>query len=250
MSKRSIFYNFYKNKKQSPPSLLGLFQPTPGQQLRRNAAELLTQEKYKFKGEETVIGAVVRVDLNDYSKWAKEKQLSARRELLSDFFTRAVGFLENNDGIYLRDEGDCLVALFSDYFTGGSFDPQKIETFCMNVVSNTYGSDDLSAKATVAIGDISIYQKEHESEDDEWSAEGEPFVKVSRLEHSIESKTPNIYYFQEDYDDHFRNLQVSPSPGQPYYWEINAENIQVSGIGLPNGWAKIVRLEHIPDGRY
>lgn len=246
MSKRSNFYKFYKNKQLRSGlfASLGVAGLTPPTLL-----DLQTPEQYKFKGEQTVASAVVRVDLNGYSQWAKDKTLAHRRDLLSHFFSDTVVALDNCGGVYLRDEGDCLVALFSSYFTG-TFDPQSIKSFCSRAVSNTYGRDNLSAKATVAIGSIAIYQKAHESTDDEWSAEGEPFVRVSRLENSIISSKACVYYFEEDYDNHFRALETYVAPGQIYHWEMNSENLQIPGLNLPSGWAKIVTLEYLPSGRY
>ena len=167
----------------------------------KEAAAAAATSRYLFHGNRLSAGVVVRIDLNEYSDWVRGRTISDRVDLLDDFFTKVVGYLDKYQGIYFRDEGDCIVSLFSPYF-------QKLRNpfiyarqFCKAVVGGYYGIDRLTAKAVVAAGRIAIYQKSHEVDTHDWSAEGEPFVSAARLEQAVESKQ-NIYYFTHECNDY------------------------------------------------
>ena len=106
--------------------------------------------------------------------------------------------MDQYGGVYFRDEGDCIISLFSSYF--GLEDPYApVDNFCKAVVRARYGIDQLTAKAIVAEGEIAFYQKSNEVGTGDWSAEGEPFIRALRVEQAVESKR-QIYYFAEEYD--------------------------------------------------
>lgn len=205
-----------------------------------------TAQHYEFRGAGLFDGVVVRVDLNGYSDWTRYHGISDRVELLSDFFTKVVAYLDKYGGIYFRDEGDCIVSLFSSYF---ELDPYaQVENFCKEVVSDYYGVDGLTAKAIVAAGEIAIYQKVHEVDTGDWSAEGEPFVRAVRLEQAVESKQ-HIYYFADEYKNLFSQYTICAAAGEKYCWEFDHKSEQVQGLGLPGGWVELAIEKYIPRGK-
>lgn len=238
MSKKSAFYNYYSRSKDSS----GLFK---AESLLEKLAKANADALYSFKGENLGPAAIVRADLNGYSTWAKEKPITDRVKLLDHFFTHLSSKLESNKGIYFRDEGDCMVVVFSNYFYP-EVKSGNIVSFCMDAVSQKYGTAQLEAKCTVSLGDIAIFQKSHEVGSDDWSAEGEPFVRASRLESAVESKQ-RIYFFNSDYKEFFDSGVKKPSiPGSSISWLINHGSLQISGLGLAGGWEDITYLDYKP----
>ena len=214
--------------------------------IKEAAAAAAITNHHLFQGDDLCEGVVVRVDLNGYSDWARDHEISDRVNLLDDFFTKVVSHLHKYQGIYFRDEGDCIVSLFSSYFE--LEDPYApVDRFCKAIVRDCYGVDQLTAKAIVAAGEIAFYQKSHELATGDWSAEGEPFVKAVRLEQAVESKQ-QIYYFADDYHKLFRQYVTIASTGQKYYWQVDSKNTKVQGLGAPGGWVELVIEEYIPGG--
>lgn len=101
------------------------------QQLVEKVASIAKQSG--FTGERAALTAVVRCDLNGYSDWcSKQKEnLRARVELLDEYFTKTVVEIYQHNGVYFRDEGDCVVALFSDYFWPNAL--SNVKSFCRRV---------------------------------------------------------------------------------------------------------------------
>ena len=87
-----------------------------GGMIKASAAE----RRYKFQKPGVCDGAVVRIDLNGYSDWTQSRTIVERANLLNAFFTKVVDCLDKYGGIYFRDEGDCIVAIFSSYFETAS----------------------------------------------------------------------------------------------------------------------------------
>lgn len=223
--RRTLIHDFYR---QSGPQRLEV--------LRKAAAAV---DRYPFKGDAIDYTVLVRTDLNGYSSWARERDIATRVKLLDDFFSAVVPRVEAHGGVFYRDEGDCIVALFSGYFaTGANF--EKAELFCMWAASQTYGSPKLGAKCAVACGDVAYFQKAHEAGTADWSAEGEPFVRSARLEHALPSG-PQVAFFKEDYDAHFVTTNMA-APGGSGGWNVNREKLQVPGLSLTGGWTDVVRL--------
>ena len=204
------------------------------------------ERRYQFREPGLFEGVVVRVDLNEYSDWTRDHEVSDRVTLLDDFFTKVVSYLHKHQGIYFRDEGDCIVSLFSSYFE--LEDPYSpVDSFCKAVVRDRYGVDHLTAKAIVAAGEIAFYQKSHEIATGDWSAEGEPFVRAVRIEQAVESKQ-QIYYFAEEYNNLFSYYTNTAAVGEKYYWRLDYKNTQVQGLGVPGGWVELAINEYIPGG--
>lgn len=257
MSRRQKFHDFYAGNQHRSLSGYDYPAPTPTSaktllnggfptDLTRAA---VASEKYRYKGDQIVNAIVVRADLNNYSKWAADKPMPSRVKLLSEFFTEVVKDLDVYGGIYFRDEGDCVVGVFSKYFSN-SVSNKDIQPFCKAVVGKTYGAAKLSAKCCVAIGQIAIYQKAHEAGSDDWSAEGQPFVNAARLEHSVPSK-PAVFYFNHEFKPAIEqtiNYRTTGAPGR-YFWEHETQAMQVAGLGFEGGWTDIRVIEHIPGGR-
>lgn len=206
--------------------------------------EAATVDRHRFQGDcrstNGVNGVIVRVDLNGYSNWTQDRPVIERVALLNNFFTKVIEYLRKYEGIYFRDEGDCIVAIFSPYF-GLQFPYALAEKFCKEVVSEQYGLARLTAKASVATGKIMIYQKSHERGTDDWSAEGEPFVRAIRLEQAVESKQA-IYYFADEYNARFRSYTEYV---EICYWQCGDIYEQVQGLGR----VKLFIKEYIPRGR-
>lgn len=224
--------DFYRPK---PQGILGLLSSTT------------ESDRNKFRGTAVSHACVVRVDLNGYSKWARDKDIVARAALLNDFFSHCVPLIENRGGVYFRDEGDCIVALFSEYFglTNAHFDALE---FSKDAVRQTYGADAHTAKASIACGDVAFFQKQHEVSTDDWSAEGEPFVAAGRLEQAADSGQV-VHLFAKQYSAHFAASAPMAPPGATYYWWLKAEARRVPGLQLDGRWADLSLLEYVPGGR-
>lgn len=214
--------------------------------LDRSAAAAY-EARYRYHGPANADSAVVRFDLNGYSKWAREQNLVARAGLLNDFFSWVVPVVERFGGVYFRDEGDCIVALFSSYF-GLTDSCRPVLDCCKAVISRRYGLEEMSAKALVSTTSLAFYQKVHEFGTDDWSSEGEAFVRAARLEQVVKSQAV-IGFFDDEYYQRFAPHGTYASPGGMYYWEGASENIQIQGLGAPGGWHRIHVLTHIPAGR-
>ena len=48
--------------------------------------------------------------------------------LLDDLFSKLIPLLDDYGGVYLRDEGDCLVGIFTSYF-GEEIGPANVRSF-------------------------------------------------------------------------------------------------------------------------
>ena len=197
-------------------------------------------ERYKFRKEGKFITAVVRCDLNNFSGWCDEKTTSQRVELLDDFFSKTVGMLERMGGVYFRDEGDCILALFSDYFNL----PEPIlaaRNFCRTVSAQKYGNDSLTSKSIVSIGPVVYYQKSFEKISGDWSADGDPFIFASRLEAEAQSSQV-VHFFKEDFDQHYKGDLFDSK-----HWNTVEEKIRVAGIKAEGGWTRIVKDVYISE---
>jgi hypothetical protein len=239
-SRRARTYAFYRN----PAAIRRVL-------LEKSAS---AAGEYSFHGSAVTSTAVVRLDLNGYSSSVRDRDIAVRAAILDDFFSKTMPKLADAKGIFFRDEGDCIVCLFSDYFGAGAT-PASVLDFCKHVVSDRYGAgvlgdEYLTAKASVAYGSIAYFQKAHEAGSDDWSAEGEPFVRAARIEQAIES-TRQIVLYAAEYDAVFApaNARSFVPPGTVYYWEFKRRNLQIPGLQLAGGWADVVSLEHIPQGR-
>lgn len=199
---------------------------------------------FPFKGAQVVHGVVTRTDLNGYSSWARDRSARERAAVLDAFFSRVVPEIETAGGVFFRDEGDCIVALFSDYFERGT-SYAKVRSYFMAVTPLLYGAPQISAKTVIACGQVAIFQKQHEVTTGDWSSEGEPFVRAARLEHSVNS-TRQIVMYEDDYDSYFAPVAVYASPGTRAPWTSYRESLQVPGLGASGGWVKVVRLEYNP----
>ncbi|AHZ85171.1 hypothetical protein Bb109J_c2481 [Bdellovibrio bacteriovorus] len=243
MSRRQRFHDFYARKS----NVTGYDVSHPPATSARGLLTEAAASKYEYRGDKIADAVVVRADLNGYSKWAADKSIAERVALLSEFFTAVVGDLDSSGGIYFRDEGDCVVGLFSNYFDT-NFSYAQAEPFCRKVVGRTYGVAKLTAKCCVAMGKIAIYQKAHEIGTDDWSAEGQPFVHAARLEQSVPSK-PAIYYFENEFQPTVLSTINFVGSGSKYNWLHETENMQVPGLGFDGGWTKIRVIDHFPEGR-
>lgn len=213
--------------------------------IKEAAAAAAITDHHRFQGDDLCEGVVVRVDLNGYSSWTRNHSISDRVNLLNDFFTKVLMHLDEYEGIYFRDEGDCIVSLFSPYF--GIEEPYvRSMYFCRTVVSDCYGVgvNRLTAKAIVATGEVMIYQKSPEVGTRDWSAEGEPFVRAVRIEQAAESKQ-QIYYFADEYNELFVQYTETPAAGERYYWLLDCKNKKIQGLGS----VELAIEEYIPRGR-
>ena len=212
-------------------------------QIKKSAA---SSDLSLFHGEGTAASVVARTDLNGYSKWSREKSIADRVELLDEFFSVVAKEIYKHNAVYYRDEGDCVVTIFSDYFGNGSV--ANILAFCKAVTNKYYSKGEITAKTTVGFGDLAFFQKTHEVASGDWSAEGEPFVVAARLENAVDS-AQRIYFEEATYDAVFSNIGPVANKGQYYYWGTERESIQVPGLGLPGGWMRVAYLEYKPGGR-
>ncbi len=197
--------------------------------------------EYSFHGAELAFGIVVRTDLNGYSDWARDQDVSERAAVLDDFFSRTIPHLAKAGGVFFRDEGDCIISLFSDYFrAGATFN--SAEAYCLRITSQEYGLPKLSAKSCIACGEIAIYQKAHETGSDDWSAEGDPFVRAARLEQALTSKR-QVAYFADEYNAYFSATNFPMTGENPGRWLVKREKLQVPGLGAIGGWTDLVICE-------
>lgn len=212
------------------------------EQYRNASFEILEKaaaaaDRFPFTGAKLVYAIVVRTDLNGYSAWAREREVGDRAALLDSFFSTAIPMLDQKGGVFFRDEGDCLISLFTSYFSA-SVTFAAAERYAMNLAGLEFGDEKLTAKSCISCGHVAIYQKAHERGSSDWSAEGEPFVRAARLEQAAESK-PQVMFYADEYDSHF--LSTNSSPG-PSFWKVERVNLQVPGLGLAGGWTEVVRL--------
>jgi class 3 adenylate cyclase len=199
-------------------------------------------DQFSFAGAKVVDAVVVRTDLNGYSEWSRERSIEERVSLLDDFFSAVVPELRTSGGVFFRDEGDCLVSLFTKYFGEvPSFD--SIEVFCMKAGSRLYGQAQLSAKTVVARGNVAIFQKAHEVGSQDWSAEGDAFVRAVRLEQAVPS-AQEITFFADEYQAAFAATSNTPVAGGRAAWIENHESLQVPGLALTGGWSDVVVLRY------
>lgn len=233
-NRRARIHEFYDR----PRTVIG---GVPGYSITEKTASAAS--RYQFRGAQFEKTIVVRCDLNGYSSWARDRGITDRVRLLNEFFSVVVPLLASHGGIYFRDEGDCIVAVFSGYFQlGATFDSAR--KFCQAVVSRKYGADQLTAKAVVAYDSVAYFQKQHEMGTDDWSAEGHPFVAAARLEQAVESKQ-RVTFFKADYDEFFAaNVTLVPL-GSPVPWTYTEGKLRVEGMGFVSGWTDIVTLEYV-----
>lgn len=228
-SRRSTIHDFYKRPAGQRPF-----------HVVEKAAS--SADRFAFKGAQLTYAVVVRTDLNGYSTWARDKQVADRARLLDDFFTRVVPEAETSGGVVFRDEGDCIITLFTNYFNAvASFD--SAEAFAMRVTAGEYGVAKLTAKSTISCGNVAIYQKAHEQRTQDWSAEGDPFVRAARLEQAITSKRQIVTYVS-DYDAHFKNTSNYGQLGSKPKWSIRRDKLQVPGLALLGGWTDVVYYDY------
>jgi hypothetical protein len=198
------------------------------------------EEYYQYRGISRALSAVVRCDLNKYSEWCREREPEDRVPLLNEFFTHTLITAQRYGGVYYRDEGDCVVLLFSDYFgTQGSL--SNVRAFTRAVSRESYGEDGLTAKSIVSAGDLVYYQKHHEQGTDEWSADGDPFIFAARVEAEAESKRI-VHYRKEEYDEHFAKSRSDDDVD----WETKEESVRIPGLWQPGGHQKIVKDIYTP----
>ena len=91
-----------------------------------------------------------------------------------------------------------------------------------------------------------IYQKSHEVDTKDWSAEGEPFVRAVRIEQAVESKQ-QIYYFADEFDELFRQYKYAwtPTSGKRYHWWLKYKEEEIQGLGS----VELAIDKYIPKGR-
>ena len=212
--------------------------PGGGLLLEKAAASSL----FAYHGPALEYSTVTRSDLNGYSNWARDRSPADRALMLDAFFSAVVPAIERAGGVFFRDEGDCIVALFSDYFARGA-SYHKVRLYCQEVTRQRYGSAQLAAKTCVACGNVAIFQKRHEVASGDWSAEGEPFVRAARLEAAIDSKQHFVFY-EDDYRKHFAAVTTWAAPGTKAPWNYYNENVQVAGLGAVGGWTTVDRFEY------
>jgi len=203
-----------------------------------------TAPQYAYTGPAVKHAVVTRTDLNGYSAWARGRPAAERAAQLDAFFSTVVPQIELAGGVFFRDEGDCIVAVFSDYFARGAT-YKSIREFSKTVTDRAYGVAALTAKTCVSCGDVAFFQKKHEVATGDWSAEGEPFVRSARLEAAVNS-IKHVVFLKDDYDAHFEGTATWAAPGSSPRWTVTPESIQVSGLGAPGGWVDVVRLECKP----
>lgn len=199
-------------------------------------------QAFAFTGAQVVDAVVVRTDLNGYSDWSRDRPIQDRAALLDEFFSSVVPDLNQCGGVFFRDEGDCIVSLFTKYFgQEPTFD--SVERFCMRACSRHYGQSRLSAKTVVAHGNVAIFQKAHEIGSQDWSAEGDAFIRAARLENAVPSKQ-EITFFADEYDASFQVTENIVAPGRPVTFSVNRESLQVPGLAFSGGWSDVVVLRY------
>jgi class 3 adenylate cyclase len=233
-SRRDLVHEFYKRGRSHPTTTY-----------RTGGVVAGTVSRLGFRGASQEYAIVVRLDLNGYSTWARDRSIGERAALLDDFFSKVVPMLEQQCGVYYRDEGDCIVAIFADYFRlGAGID--NVCNFVRAAVAEVYGSECLTAKCVVACGDVAFFQKAHEAGTDDWSAEGEPFVRAARLEAAVGSRQ-RVYWYADEYPTFSSQVPLA-LPGDRYFWRVDLVSLQVGGLSLPGGWTDVVQLEYVPGG--
>ena len=198
--------------------------------------------RYVFRGDQLAGAVIVRCDINKYSDWARERTITDRVGLLNELFSATIPQIDCAGGVYFRDEGDCIVVIFSDYFAPNVTFANVIG-FCQAVVRLTYGPSELGVKCTVASGQIAIFQKDHERGTEDWSAEGEPFVRAARLEQAVVSKRA-IAFYTDQFNSYFDRSVTYADPGKPFSWIISHEKLQVAGLGLAGGWEEVTYMTY------
>jgi class 3 adenylate cyclase len=216
------------------------YRGVPGSTLLTGA----TATSYSFKGPAMAKAIVVRTDLNGYSSWARGMPAPLRAAVLDEFFSAVVPAIDRAGGVYFRDEGDCIVALFSEYF-GHSTDSLQVRLYCQGVTAKVYSAAELSAKTCVACGEIAIFQKRHEAPSGDWSAEGEPFVRAARLEQAA-SSIRHVVWYANDYDTYFKSAEIWAPAGTKALWNLYREPLRVPGVGAVAGWEDVVRIQYDP----
>jgi hypothetical protein len=208
----------------------------------QKALPLISTSSFPYRGPGIADSAVARADLNGYSEWSRDRPALERALLLDDFFSYAVPEIDRHGGVFFRDEGDCVVALFSTYFNP-DLTTDRVERYCMRVGSQTYGSANLTASVSLAFGNVAFFQKRHEIGTDDWSAEGEPFVTSARIEAALTS-IPQVVMLAEDYRARLASSTNRTPPGasRPPFWLIGEpEPMQIQGLGRPGGWVDVVK---------
>lgn len=207
--------------------------------LEKSAANSVS---FPFRGPSLSNAIVTRTDLNGYSTWARDKSAAQRAVLLDAFFSAVVPMIYTAGGVFFRDEGDCIVALFTDYFGPVSID--RVEAFSILATQLKYGAEGHTAKTTIATGPVAIFQKRHEAPTGDWSAEGDPFVRTARLEAAITTSARQILMTAADFDAHFRSTANNTPAGGTALWYPTREKMQVQGLGAVGGWIDVVRYEY------
>jgi hypothetical protein len=100
---------------------------------------------WNFNGPAIANAIVVRVDLNGYSKWARENTLTERVQMLNDYYQHVIPLAYKYGGAFYRDEGDCIVVVYSTYFSRATWTFDSVEAFCMLSAARDYAGGDLSA---------------------------------------------------------------------------------------------------------
>lgn len=194
---------------------------------------------------------MVRSDLNGYSEWVRDIKIPKRVALLDEFFSHAAVAAHKYDGVYYRDEGDCIVVLFTPYFFPNVTYSQVI-SYAKEVTKQTFGNAALTCKTVIAGGPVTFYQKGPDIPENDWSAEGDAFVTAARLESAVESQQ-TISCLSEDYeyDDGLKSASEAMlvSSGQTYYWSISTRSIQVQGLKAAGGWVDVTVHSYVPGGK-
>jgi hypothetical protein len=199
-----------------------------------------TTDPFAYRGEDVSESVITRTDLNGYGEWSRDRPIKERIDLLDSFFSSVVPLVQSHGGVYFRDEGDCIVALFSDYFRNGA-EYATVEQFCMLASGLNFGVAGLTAKSVLVCGKVAFFQKAHERGTEDWSAEGEAFVRASRLEAAVPSGQ-RVAFFASDYDPIFAGKNLVAT-GRVAGWIVERKKEKVEGLGLPGGWADVVYLE-------
>lgn len=203
--------------------------------LERAAAAAST---FVFRGPAIKAGIVVRSDLNGYSAWARSQNVAARAAILDEYFSKVVPLIIAGGGVFFRDEGDCIVALFTPYFPS-YLGADAAESYAMRVSASQYGGPQLTVTSVVTASEIAFFQKAHEVGTQDWSAEGEAFVRAARLEASL-AGIQEVAFFADDYDAVFASSSNKAAPGSAAKWTVRRTKHQVPGLGLSGGWTDCV----------
>lgn len=202
----------------------------------QKSAASTAASKYAFKGPQLAHSITVRCDLNGYSNWSHGKTVAQKIAMLDHFFSSVVPIIDKHHGIYYRDEGDCIIALFSSYFSM-SHTVKNVIDFTFAATMQKYGTapSNLSVKTIVNFGDIAYFQKTHERGTYDWSADGTVFIHSARFESAVESKA-RIYLFKDDYNKYFLPSDSSLAKYAHF------DKIQIPGMKLQSGWQDIAYI--------